>query len=69
MTRDTLLRLCTINVCWRSEHVAPPVEVAVGEVEGELEVGAVLPDPVLDDEPDVDVPVINDATGGPGKIY
>ena len=69
MTRDRLLRFCTTNVCWRSVHVAPPEEVTVGEAEGELEVGVLLPDAVLDDEPDVDVPVMNEATGGPGKIY
>ena len=69
MTRDILLRFCTTNVCWRSAHVAPPVEVAVDEAEGEGEaVGVPLADPVLEDEPDVEVPVINEATGGPGKI-
>lgn len=51
-------------------HVPEPVEVSVGEADGELEVGAPLVGPVLEDEPDVDdVPEIKEATGGPGKVY
>ena len=36
----------------------------VGEADGELEVGALLADPVLEDAVDT-----KEATGGPGKIY
>lgn len=69
ITRDRLLRLCTANVCWRSAHVAEPVEVSVGEADGEPEVDGLLVDPVFEDEPDVDVPEAKDTTGGPGKVY
>ncbi|KIK96834.1 hypothetical protein PAXRUDRAFT_32144 [Paxillus rubicundulus Ve08.2h10] len=70
MEREKLLGFWTANVCWRSLHDGEPVvEVVVGEGGSEPGVGTELVDPELEVEPELEALEMNEATGGPGKMY